>query len=40
MTQHSLTAGRRTSWLPPVPLISAKLLELRKSHVPSGSRGS
>jgi len=30
MTQHSLTADRRTSWLPPVPLISAKLLELRK----------
>ena len=30
MTPYSLTAGRRTSWLPPVPLISAKLLELRK----------
>jgi hypothetical protein len=30
MTQYSLTADRRTSWLPPVPLISAKLLELRK----------
>ena len=30
MTQHSLTGGRRTSWLPPMPLISAKLLELRK----------
>ncbi len=30
MTQHSLTADRRTSWLPPVPLISAKVLELRK----------
>jgi hypothetical protein len=30
MTQHSLTADRRTSWLPPVPLISAKFLELRK----------
>jgi len=30
MTQHSLAADRRTSWLPPVPLISAKLLELRK----------
>jgi hypothetical protein len=30
MTLHSLTADRRTSWLPPVPLISAKLLELRK----------
>ncbi len=30
MTQHSLAAGRRTSWLPPLPLIGAKLLELRK----------
>jgi len=30
MTQHTLTADRRTSWLPPVPLISAKFLELRK----------
>ena len=30
MTQHSLTADRRTSWLPPVPLIGAKVLELRK----------
>jgi hypothetical protein len=30
MTQYSLTAHRRTSWLPPVPLISAKFLELRK----------
>ena len=30
MTQHSLAAGRPTSWLPPVPLIGAKLLELRK----------
>ena len=30
MTQHSLTADRRTSWLPPVPLIGAKFLELRK----------
>ena len=30
MTPYSLTADRRTSWLPPVPLISAKLLELRK----------
>ena len=30
MTQHSLAASRRTSWLPPVPLIGAKLLELRK----------
>jgi len=30
MTPYSLTADRRTSWLPPVPLISAKLLELRR----------
>jgi hypothetical protein len=30
VTQHSVAAGRRTSWLPPVPLISAKPLELRK----------
>ena len=30
MTQYSLAAGRRASWLPPVPLIGAKLLELRK----------
>ena len=30
MTQPGLTAGRRTSWLPPMSLISAKLLELRK----------
>ena len=30
MTPHTLTAGRGASWLPPVPLINAKLLELRK----------
>ena len=30
MNQHSLTAGRGISWLPPVPLIGAKVLELRK----------
>jgi len=30
MTLHSLSADRRTSWLPPVPLIGAKFLELRK----------
>jgi hypothetical protein len=30
VTQHSLPAGRGISWLPPVPLIGAKLLELRK----------
>ena len=30
MTTHSLTTGRGVSWLPPLPLISAKLLELRK----------
>jgi hypothetical protein len=30
VTTDSVTAGRGVSWLPPVPLISAKLLELRK----------
>jgi len=30
MTLHSLSADRRTPWLPPVPLIGAKFLELRK----------
>lgn len=30
MTTDSLTASRGFSWLPPVPLIGAKLLELRK----------
>jgi hypothetical protein len=30
MTQYSLTADRRTSWLPPLPVIGAKVLELRK----------
>ena len=30
MTTHSLTTGRGASWLPPLPLIGAKLLELRK----------
>jgi hypothetical protein len=30
MTQHSLAADRRGSWLPTVPMIGAKLLELRK----------
>src|SRR4051794_22359035 len=29
MTQHSLTATRRSSWLPSVPLIGAKLLDLQ-----------
>jgi len=33
MTQHSLTAGRALSWLPPVPLIGAKFLDLRKRTV-------
>ena len=33
MTQHSVAAGRGLSWLPPVPLISAKFLELRKRTV-------
>ena len=30
MTQYSLTAARRASWLPSLPLIGVKLLELRK----------
>jgi hypothetical protein len=30
MTQHSLAAEGRPSWLPPLPLIGAKVLELRK----------
>src|SRR5580704_17861141 len=30
MTPYSFTADRRTSWLPPVPRISVKFLELRK----------
>ena len=30
MTQRGLTASRRASWLPTLPLIGAKLLELRK----------
>jgi hypothetical protein len=30
MTQYSLTADRRPPWLPPLPLIGAKVLELRK----------
>lgn len=30
MIQHSLAAGQRTSWLPSLPVIGAKLLELRK----------
>jgi len=33
VTQHSLTAAPRASWLPPLPLIGAKLLELRKRSV-------
>jgi hypothetical protein len=33
VTQHSLTARKGISWLPPVPLIGAKLLELRKRSV-------
>ena len=33
VTQHSLTAARRASWLPSLPLIGAKLLELRKRSV-------
>jgi len=30
VTPHGLAPGRGISWLPPVPLIGAKLLELRK----------
>jgi hypothetical protein len=37
VTTHSLTASRRASWLPPVPLINAKLLELRKRRIPAGA---
>ena len=33
MTQYSLTAGRRSSWAPRWPLISTKLLEIRKRRV-------
>ena len=33
MTPLDSTAVRRDSWLPPVPLIGAKILELRKRTV-------
>jgi hypothetical protein len=33
VTEHSLTVGRPASWLPSLPLIGAKLLELRKRSV-------
>jgi hypothetical protein len=33
MTQHTLAAARPASWLPSVPLIGAKFLELRKRRV-------
>jgi hypothetical protein len=33
MTQHSLATDGRTSWLPPLPLIGAKFLELRKRRI-------
>jgi hypothetical protein len=33
VTQHSLAAGGRGSWMPTWPLISAKILELRKRRV-------
>ena len=33
MTQHGLTPARRVPWLPSLPLIGAKLLELRKRSV-------
>ncbi len=33
MTAHSLAAARRGSWLPSVPLIGAKFLELRRRRI-------
>jgi hypothetical protein len=33
MSQHTLAADGRASWLPTVPLIGAKILELRKRRV-------
>jgi hypothetical protein len=33
VTQHALAAGQRSSWLPPLPVIGAKLLELRRRRV-------
>jgi hypothetical protein len=33
MTASSLAAHRRTSWVPPLPLIGAKVLELRKRRI-------
>jgi len=33
VTQHSIVAGRSSSWLPSAPLISTKLLEIRKRRV-------
>jgi hypothetical protein len=33
VTAHSLAAARRASWLPSVPLIGAKFLELRRHRV-------
>jgi hypothetical protein len=33
VTQPSLAAGQRVSWLPPLPVIRAKLLELRRRRV-------
>lgn len=30
MTARGLAAGRRTSWMPPLPLVGVKFLELRK----------
>jgi hypothetical protein len=33
VTSHSLAAGQRAAWLPPVPLIGAKVLDLRKRNV-------
>ena len=33
MTARSLAADRRTSWVPPLPLIGVKFLELRKRRI-------
>jgi hypothetical protein len=33
VTQHSIAAGRNGSWLPSAPLISTKLIEIRKRRV-------
>jgi hypothetical protein len=33
VTSHSFAAGQRASWLPPLPLIGAKVLDLRKRNI-------